>query len=132
MLERCRGPEWDAAYSVAVQLPFVELHLHLDGSLSEKFIAERAAARGLECPDAAHVRNYLLSLRREDQRYNPSRTARARARRDVLRGAGGSEGMRVPGRRQGARAASPRRTVPAGRRGRGRGRERGRGRGTAR
>ena len=28
----------------------VELHLHLDGSLSPEFIAERAAARGIEMP----------------------------------------------------------------------------------
>ena len=30
--------------------PQVELHLHLDGSLSPAFIARRAAARGIELP----------------------------------------------------------------------------------
>lgn len=46
-------------------------------SLSEKFIAERAKARGIECPEIVeHVRPYLLSRRREDERMNPYRKVR--------------------------------------------------------
>ena len=100
-MERCSGPEWDAVYDIAVQLPIVELHLHLDGrrvrrvptrsppppryhleqcnaraSLSEKFIASRAAARGVECPQEGFIRNWLLTLRTDEMRFNPERAVR--------------------------------------------------------
>lgn len=30
-LEKCAGQEWTEALEIASQLPFIELHLHLDG-----------------------------------------------------------------------------------------------------
>ena len=46
------------------QLPKVELHLHLDGSLPSKFIAERAKARNISIPVPAHeLRDYLHEMK---------------------------------------------------------------------
>ena len=41
---------FEEALRVARKLPKCELHMHLDGSLLPSFIAERAAARGVETP----------------------------------------------------------------------------------
>ncbi|PXF42044.1 Adenosine deaminase [Gracilariopsis chorda] len=50
--------------AVAARLPKVQLHLHLDGSLSEHFIAERAAARGVALPCApSALRRFLVAAK---------------------------------------------------------------------
>ena len=46
--------------TVALNVPKTELHLHLDGSLDEAFIAKRALDRGVTLPVASEkLRQYL-------------------------------------------------------------------------
>ena len=64
--------------AMARSWPKVELHLHLDGSLSPEFIAGRAAARGVELPAPPHLlRAWLMDrkldkLRKDDNKVAPS------------------------------------------------------------
>ena len=53
---------------IARLLPKCELHTHLDGSLSPKFIAQRAAARGMTLPpevglDGTGIREYVHEMK---------------------------------------------------------------------
>lgn len=53
---------------IASKLPKVQLHLHLDGSLSESFIEKRAFANSIRLPCAANdVRHHLLRQKQEAQ-----------------------------------------------------------------
>lgn len=53
---------------IASQLPKVQLHLHLDGSLSEAFISKRAGIRQLQLPCTnGELRQHLLRSKQEAQ-----------------------------------------------------------------
>lgn len=60
--------EEDIVYNIARRLPKVQLHLHLDGSLSESFISDRASARGIDLPCApADLREHLIDSKQKAQ-----------------------------------------------------------------
>ncbi|CAN8064045.1 unnamed protein product [Agarophyton chilense] len=66
-MERCDPKRLQRVRQVASKLPKVQLHLHLDGSISESFIEQRAAARAVQLPcEAAQLRNFLVASKMHD------------------------------------------------------------------
>ena len=60
----------DNLSEIAERLPKIELHLHLDGSLSPEFISRRAAARGFELP-ATDIEAWLQQQKSSALTVNP-------------------------------------------------------------
>ena len=58
----------------AKSLPKVELHLHLDGSLSPQFIARRALIRGIQLPTSPErLRSFLMDKKLEKLKKDNNR-----------------------------------------------------------
>ena len=58
----------------AKSLPKVELHLHLDGSLSPQFIARRALIRGIQLPTSPErLRSFLMDKKIEKLKKDNNR-----------------------------------------------------------
>lgn len=61
----------DLTLQIAARLPKVQLHIHLDGSLPENFIAERSKQLRIPLPcGPSELRRYLLTEKRRAQEAN--------------------------------------------------------------
>lgn len=75
--ERFIPPELDRTNEVmrvnevARALPKTELHLHLDGSITNEFICEAAARRGIELPPPNLLPAHIDEIRSQDMRARP-------------------------------------------------------------